>query len=735
MMKICIGSVVPLALAMFGTTAQAEPKPNGSVTLPGSYPGYEVTLPEGSIAFTAYAEDGNRRAVHVLDGATLRRTTILPQGRELAVLDDTVVIARYRGFDIYDAKSATLLKHKQFTNFQPPLAGANSHWLEGNILTLIQNETYADSSLRRVRLPQLEVIERFDAPVTGAFTRWNDRIVAIGYLRGSNGLPRPSIVVLDSNFRVVAHSDIEPSRIRDNGSCSVAVFAKPLVMGDLLVYGSDCGGMRVHDLKSMRQVAARGPLGAALFVTFASVDGRLLATGIDNESASIDEIELPSLRPTPLLRVSGKRFATSGANLYAFREPASGITPRQIIVDVYSAVGREAEHSLSVSILDAQRAALSTWQKSHDIAAAIAFMRRAIPRLTVSDVQSLTPAAMRAVAWYTGLLAQTPTFTNDAAQLVEALRATAADDSQIRALADAASTWIGSLKPPKDAATIPVSKSTFTTGALNGVIARTPDQVLAARWCDTASVVDGSRIPDPPAEPNSAVAALAACFRGEVSIAVHDARDLHFQRYIPIIKSEDTDQENIDAILLFRNLAVISIGRRYPDPSLDSLVSVDLRTGAVMARSKWILQTDPMPTKAIACLGSACVELDPKALQPGTSPIADGVALDSAPPSSAVEPPGSPYIFAWRDERLEARDRVSNEFVCAWPVFLKGRVVGLFHNPQDNTLVVEGTSHSLDDLTPSAIISVPTLIARSQDCGRETAKNKAALDQAIRTLQ
>src|SRR5262244_2696759 len=114
MKKIYVGLILFLGSATFGTLVRAEPPPSGSLTLPGlpgADPSDVIALPGGAIAFTMYAEDGSGRAVHVLDGATLRRTTILPPGRQLAVLDDTMIVAKGRGFDIYDAKTAKLLKH------------------------------------------------------------------------------------------------------------------------------------------------------------------------------------------------------------------------------------------------------------------------------------------------------------------------------------------------------------------------------------------------------------------------------------------------------------------------------------------------------------------------------------------------------------------------------------------------------------------------------------------------
>lgn len=733
-MKRCFGVLASLALALFGAPGQAEPKPDGSLTLLGAYPEDVRPLPGGAIAFIAYAEDGNRRTVHVLDGAVLRRSTTLPPGRRLAELSDTMIVTGERGFDVYDAETAALLKHKQFEKFSPPYASADSHWLEGDVLTIMQNNGNYDrnTTLRRIRLPQLEVIERSEAPVFGAFVRWKDRIVAVGYLHESNGQPRPSITVLDSGFHVLAHGDIDPST-----RCGFAGFARPLVTGDLLIYGSDCGGIRVYDLQNMRQIAARGPLGAAQSVYFTLVAGRLLATSFDQESATIDEIELPSLRPTRLLRISGDRFAVSGPNLYAFRDPADESPrprARKFTVDVYSTAGRKAERSLSESVIDAQRAALLALQDSNDVPAAIATMRPAIPQLGSADVASLTPAAMRAVAWYAGLLALANE-AKDAASLVASLRAAAPDDAQIHALADAAMAWLATVTPPNTAATIPTLKSTFTPGALSGVIARTPDHLIAARWCGTADIIKEQRTPTPRAEPDTAATALAACFKGEVGLAIHDPRNLRFQRYIPVINSEDIDQEFVDAILTFGDIAVVSIGRRYEDESLDSLVTVDVDTGAVLARSKRVLQTDPAPTQAIGCLKGSCDELDPKTLKPGTSPLADSVALESGPAETSVVPQGSPYAFALRLWLLEARDRDSNGFVCAWPVAHPDGDGQLFHNPQDNTLVLEGNPDSPDDLTPSITIDVPTLIGRAQDCGINTAKYKAALDLAMRTLQ
>jgi hypothetical protein len=301
-------------------TAAADQAPDRTVELKGSYPRGFFEMPDGRLGFATYGVDGNSTVLHALSASGDSVIAVLQPGRSPFAVNDRFILAGGPGyFEVHDAHTGHKLKRKLFARFRPPSPGAHSYWLDDDVLTLIQNESYASSSMRRIRLPDLEVVERADAQVVGAYTRWQDKFVAVGYWRNDENLvPRPSITLLDRSFHVIARSDLAPNQPRDNGLCDWTYFASPYVMGDLLIYGSDCGGIRVHDLKTMRQVAARGPIDTAIGLTFANVNGRLRASGPDRGGFVVNEIALPSLQPTRVLRLSGSRFAAAGANVYAF---------------------------------------------------------------------------------------------------------------------------------------------------------------------------------------------------------------------------------------------------------------------------------------------------------------------------------------------------------------------------------------------------------------------------------
>jgi hypothetical protein len=42
---------------------------------------------------------------------------------------------------------------------------------------LISQDENQDSTLRRIRLPDLEVVESFSTPFAGSYARWGDRFV------------------------------------------------------------------------------------------------------------------------------------------------------------------------------------------------------------------------------------------------------------------------------------------------------------------------------------------------------------------------------------------------------------------------------------------------------------------------------------------------------------------------------------------------------------------------------
>jgi hypothetical protein len=106
--------------------------------------------------------------------------------------------------------------------------------------------------------------------------------------------------LLDREFKVLTRSEIEPNQPRDHQICSTELFANPILRDDLLIYATDCGAIRLHDLKEMRQIAARPPADSSRFPSFEIWNGELLAFGPDDDRSGliIDQVAIPTLQLT-----------------------------------------------------------------------------------------------------------------------------------------------------------------------------------------------------------------------------------------------------------------------------------------------------------------------------------------------------------------------------------------------------------------------------------------------------
>jgi hypothetical protein len=469
----------------------------GTLTVDGSYPGYFRRLPDGAIDFIAFTNDGDHRALHVLSGAHEQILGLLEADEvPFAWSDGFILSGARRSFIVRDAKTGAILRRREFEGFYPPVPPQTS-WLDRDVLTMISGDQSGGSTLRRIHLPDLQVIEHLSAPFTGTYARWGDNFVGVGYSPRSSYPPRPSIAVLDRHFHLLARSDIEDSRPRDRlVICPLGGFAEPLVVDDTLVYGADCGGIRLHDLRRMQQIASCAPIDSATIVSFNVVDGRLIAFGSESEQVlTVDEIALPTLRPTRLLRVEGKYVIASGANVYAFEDQGSPLR-NMSQVTASRIPGRAASvPSLSDSIVSAQRAAEVKLQQAGDIFTALEAMRTAVPKVLPGDLPSLTPAAKAGIAWYAGLLVQTHRYAKEGSTLLDALQQEAPRDERLSRLHEAAEAWAKVISPAAGSEPSPLvpSPSSVSPGILGGAIARNERYLVTTRWC---GMVEGNEKPD-----------------------------------------------------------------------------------------------------------------------------------------------------------------------------------------------------------------------------------------------
>jgi hypothetical protein len=264
--------------------------------------------------------------------------------------------------------------------------------------------------------------------------------------------------------------------------------------------------------------------------------------------------------------------------------------------------------------------------------------------------------------------------------------------------------------------------------------------------------VDDSRdpSPEPKLDYTQASAALEACFRGQVGLAIYDPKDLHFTRFVPVVLSDGKDEQSIDAIALLGDTAFVSIGYRFPDERSVRLVAVDLISAKVKAQSTRALRPRIMSSKLFGCdeQKRSCTELDSASLEakpdgpsfqlPGESATLTDHLVVNGPPI-----PGSPYLFDFRrgvsledkDLVLEARDALTGEFVCAWSGLApRAGWPELVFVPYKNALVVAATVTSASDVRPSTILDVPTLVTHARACRPETKRRRAALERAIQAL-
>jgi hypothetical protein len=305
------------------TIPQTPPRYEGpaqdTLVIPGSYPSDYLALPDGRAAFTAYAEDGNHRALRILDGLHVIRTAMLDTDSRLVGLNDSFIVAATGcEFQVIDAKTNILINHKRFSAFCP--GGAGSAWLEGSTLTVIAGASSQESTLRRIRLPEMEVSESFSASFVGTYVRWGEKFVGVGQWTPDKQRPSASaFAVFDRNFTMLDHTEIDRSQPRNNGSCELSA---PAVYDNLFVYAADCGGLRVYDLTRMRLVGARGPIDTPYFLEFSSWNGGLLASGpeLNGNGFVINWVSIPSMETKRIARLENVHVIGAGPRFYLIEE-------------------------------------------------------------------------------------------------------------------------------------------------------------------------------------------------------------------------------------------------------------------------------------------------------------------------------------------------------------------------------------------------------------------------------
>lgn len=245
-----------------------------SVSPAGFYPQNFLDVGNGVIAFTSGKAASDNDALHILkpDGTGPKPRGIGSLLNPLAISDDFIILSNLVVIDRSTGKfwDPGVAVYPYSPPAEPPtvLIQGDSvvlhHWTKdllppGNDFT----KTRLTSTLGRFHLPDLTLLKGTSLPFFGAFAPWADRYVGLGYMRSESTLQeRPSIAILDKDFRIVAQHELPVERSADGKECPIR-WAFPIIRQNLLTYRLDCGGIRVYDLESLQEVSRLDAVGGS----------------------------------------------------------------------------------------------------------------------------------------------------------------------------------------------------------------------------------------------------------------------------------------------------------------------------------------------------------------------------------------------------------------------------------------------------------------------------------------
>jgi hypothetical protein len=584
--------------------------PNGSahdqseklvVRIPGSWPGFYALNADGSVSFNAFATDGNHYALHVLAATGSDRiygsfrASITP----VAANGSYVVGAISNRLLVFDRSTGNLLTNRVTRLYAPGLQA----WIEGNLLAVVSSgggQYFNSSTVTFLRLPDLATVKMRVLPFLGKILQWRNEYVGLGYASSDMPGKHPVVIIFQGHdFSVVRQAPVSDSVVRNNMYCSLVLNTSPIISGDFLIYGADCGGIHVFDLAKMAELARRGPIADSIYLQFAVQGDHLLAVGSGSGEGIATELQIPSLK---LLGSSGfpidsnYSIQVSQGNTFVFDESVSIASENPPVVIYPDSVGLFPRSSLAQSLLEALHEAREVWSSTGDTYQAIATVKQAGSVLGPDDVRSLPLNVQNGLAWYAGLLVSTEKGASEGTAMLRSIHVSSPQDSAVSAVMSAAIPWEAALAGSNELArNSPAPRGTsLATGPLREAIASSSKYVIASRWCG-----DG-------------------CAAG---IAVYEASDLRPLAYVPIIVSDPVIQEYIGSVAISGDIAYATIVRRFAEKG-PNLVAIDLGHDRILAKSSAgpYSQLRAISGSIVACTGSfgtddgTCQQIDSSSL-------------------------------------------------------------------------------------------------------------------------
>jgi uncharacterized protein len=576
------------------------------VRIPGSWPGSYGLNADGSVSFNAFALDGNHYVLHVVAATGsdriygLFRSSVKP----VAANGSYVIGAIGNRFFVFDRSTGKLLTKRVTGLYAPDLP--DMAWIEGNLLAVVSSSgaLYSNTStVTFLSLPDLATVEKRALPLFGKVLPWRNGYVGLGY--GSSDMPggrHPVVVIFQGHdFSVVKQAPVSDSVVRNNEFCSLVLNTAPIISGDFLIYGADCGGIHVFDLARMTEVARRSPIADTTYLQFVVRGDRLLAVSSASGEGIATELQIPSLK---LLGSSGfpidSNFSieVSRGNTFVFDESVSIGDDNPPVVIYPDSAGLFPSTSLAQSLLETLHEARGVWSSTGDIYQAIATVEQAGSVPGPDDLRSLPPNVQNGLAWYAGLLVSTEKGASKGAAMLRSIYASSPQDSAVSTLMSAAIPWEAARAGSNElAGNSPVPRGiSLTTGPLREAIASSAKYVIASRWCG-----DG-------------------CAAG---IGVYDAGDLRNLAYVPIVVSDPQIQEYIGSVAISGHIAYATIVRRFAEKG-PNLVAIDLGHDRIVAKSSAgpYSQLRAISGSIVGCTGSfgsddgTCQQIDSSSLLP-----------------------------------------------------------------------------------------------------------------------
>jgi uncharacterized protein len=576
------------------------------VRIPGSWPGFYGLNADGSVSFNAFAMDGNHYVLHVLAATGSDRIYgLFKSGIKPVAANGSYVIGAINSrFFVFDRSTGKLLTNRVTGLYAPDLP--DMAWIEGNLLAVVSSggALYSNAStVTFLSLPDLATVETRALPLFGKILPWRNGYVGLGY--GSSDMPggrHPVVVIFQGHdFSVVKQAPVSDSVVRNHGYCSLVLNTAPIISGDFLIYGADCGGIHVFDLSRMTEVARRAPVADTTYLQFAVRRDSVLAVSSVSGEGIATELQIPSLK---LLGSSGfpidSNFSieVSQGNTFVFDESVSIGDDNPPVVIYPDSAGLFPGTSLAQSLLETLHEARGVWSSTGDIYQAIATVEQAGSVPGPDDLRPLPPNVQNGLAWYAGLLVSTEKGASKGAAMLRSIHASLPQDSAVSALMSAAIPWeVARAGSNELAGNSPIPRGvSLTTGPLREAIASSSKYVIASRWCG-----DG-------------------CAAG---IGVYDASDLRSLAYVPIIVSDPEIQEYIGSVAISGDIAYATIVRRFAEKG-PNLVAIDLGHDRVVAKSSVgpYSQLRAISGSIVACTGSfgtddgTCQQIDSSSLLP-----------------------------------------------------------------------------------------------------------------------